>query len=145
MIRTTFCKVGLAFVCSIHAWGEEDNPYAGLKKLKESLAVPKQFESVHDFSPVTYLQMFTVDDINRFTKADGSLEPKQKTGLEKLFIESHKATVKKYGQSYPISSDAPLVKLLASVHPEIAKLSKEPDGSIYMVEIIRILHKKAKQ
>jgi len=140
-MRTTVL-IGLIFVCSVHAWGEENNPYAELRKLKLSLAVPKQFENVHDFSPVTYLGMFTVEDIKRFTNADGFLAPDQKIKLENLFIEAHRATLRKYGQSYPISSNAPLVKLLASIHPEISKLEKEPDGSIYMVEIFNILLKK---
>ena len=142
MMRTTICKLGLLFFCSIQAWSEEDNPYAELTKLKRTLAVPKQFHNVHDFSPVTYLGMFTVEDIKRFTKADGSLAPDRKIMIEKLFVEAHKATVKKYGQSYPISGNAPIVKLLASVHPEISKLDKEPDGSIYMADIVTILQKK---
>ena len=129
----------VTFSISVTIIAEEQNPYSAISNLKRVLEIPKQFETIHDFNPVTYLEMFTDHDVSRFTDASGSLSLENKEKLKAIFFAANKSTIKKYKQSYLINSKSPLVRLLNKEYPGILKVEMEPDGSIYMSDIIDIL------
>jgi hypothetical protein len=123
----------------------EDDPYAGALSLMRTLEIPKQFDSVPGFNPTTYLEMFTAEQVSRFTTDTGSITKENETKLRALFRAAIKSGRAKYEQDYWIAEKAPMVQLLAKVSPDVLKLEVEPGGGIHMFEIGLTLDEEQQQ
>jgi len=134
----------LTLLISLRA-SEDDDPYAEALQLMRGLEIPKQFETVHGFNPVTYLEMFRDEEVMRFTTDTGGVSKENEVKLRALFLAADKASTLKYKQGYWINNKAPIVKLLAKVSPDVLKLKVEPGGSLHMFDIALTLEEDEKR
>jgi hypothetical protein len=100
--------------------------------------IPREFESEQSFHPVGYLECCPVADVKK------TLTPEDRTRLVKLFLAAHDACMRKYHQSYFISTKVPLYQLLAGNEPRVAKLRPQEGGNVvYLGSIAQVLRNES--
>jgi len=118
---------------AIGGHGGSPAPAADSYRHLPNFAAPRSFFSDQDFHPVGYLSSYPVRNPGEHLNA------RNRARLRHLFMQAHRACKLKYGQDSPISSEAPIYRLLAANFPAITQIQPIAGGAVFLGAVSRAL------